>query len=322
MPDEKKPITMIQVFAVVIVLLTISAIVWAMGYGSEFLKEAAKVNGLIKFSSVIVVIAIVLITVFYLISGRSTREDSFVTRELLESIRKVTPMQWVASTIGLCTIGGIIWVIASGDDILQNAEKTRGLITFSVAIVTVAIALIMVFYLVFGEGDKEQVKDRFTFGKDVLMVFVGILGTVMGFYYGAENLSKEQIDSIANVVQKPAGSQDLEQKALDLLVKKDFDGAVKAFDDAFNATPALPNIGNIGGIRKILSDNSSAFKNATDDAAKKEIWRNVFLEIFTKKLTVGMTGDQKKTVEDYSKPPTTPSPTATVTTSPIPTATP
>ncbi len=321
MPDGKKPVTAIQVFAFVIVLLTISAIVWAVGFSGDFLKEAARVNGLIKFSAAIVVIAIVFIVVFYFVSGTGSTEESKLFRlEFMQTVKDVTPMQWVASLIGLFTIGGIIWVIASGDDILRNANKTRGLITFSVAIVTVAIALIMVFYLVFSTGKDVEIKERFTFGKDILMVFVGILGTIMGFYYGADNLSKDQIDSIANVVQKPAGSQDFEQKALDLLIKKDFDGAVKAFDDAFNATPALANISNIAGMRKILADNKVAFMAANDDA-KKEIWRAIFLDIMTKNLTAGMTDEMKKTVEDYSKPPASPSPSPSPSSSPTATPT-
>jgi hypothetical protein len=241
-------------------------------------------------------------------------------------LSNITPMQWVALSIGLLTSGGLLWVIYTGADFFEKPEKARGLITFSVAIVTVAIALLLVFYLVLsdcpeGDGNKGVVKDRFTFGKDILLVFVGILGTIMGFYYGADNLSKDQIKSIADVVQKPAGSQDLEQKALDLLIKKDFDGAANAFDEAFNATPALANIGNIAAIRKILADKKDAFKAANDDA-KKEIWRDIFLEIKTKQLTVGMTDEMKKTVEDYSKPPPSPSQTPIPIPSPSQTATP
>ena len=107
-------------------------------------------------------------------------------------------MQWVASVIGLFTIGGMVWVIASGGDLLRDGERTRGLITFSVAIVTVAIALILVFFLVFGVfgNNKEEFTSRFTFGKDILMVFVGILGTIMGFYYGTDKVSPDDIKTI------------------------------------------------------------------------------------------------------------------------------
>lgn len=307
MADENKSVRTIQVVAIAIALVAIGGIVWAVGYGGGFLADAARVNGLIKFAAAIVTFAIVLIVVFYFVTGGNTSADSKIfTRELMDTVRKVTPMQWVASLIGLFTIGGIIWVIASGDDILQNAEKTRGLITFSVAIVTVSIALIMVFYLVFGLGESAEIKERFTFGKDILMVFVGILGTIMGFYYGADNLSKDQIKNIADVVQKPAGVQDPEQAAFDLLLKKDFNGALKAFDDAFNATPALPNIADIAAIRKILTDNRAGFAAAAGDEVKeKEIWQKIFCGI----STAGMTEERKKTVDSYCRPAPSPTPT-------------
>ena len=323
MPDERRSVTAIQVVASVITLLAIGGIIWTVGYGGDFLKDAERVNGLIKLSAAILVIAITFIVVFYLISGSNTTDESKTFRlEFMRIVMGVTPMQWVASLIGLFTIGGIIWVIGSGDDILQDAEKTRGLITFSVAIVTVAIALILVFYLIFGSKvdneDKDEVKNRFTFGKDILMVFVGILGTVMGFYYGAENLSKDQLKNIADVVQKPAGQQNSnpEQTALDLLIKKDFEGAAKAFDDAFNTTPALPNVGNIDGIRKILAKNKEAYTKAASETEKQPIWQAIFCEISNNKLTAGMTDEMKKTVDGYCKPPPVNTPTNSNSTQP------
>lgn len=320
MADEKKSVTTVQTFAAGIGLLAIGGIVWAAVFGGELISDTARLNGLISLSVAIVVIAITFILVFYLVSGTNSSQDGKAFRiEFLRIVMQVTPMQWVASLIGLFTLGGIIWVIASGDDILQNAEKTRGLITFSVAIVTVAIALILVFYLIFGgrldSDDKEEIKNRFTFGKDILMVFVGILGTVMGFYYGADKMSKDQLRNVADVVGKRPNAQNPEQTAIDLLLKKDFDGAVTAFDEAFNTTPALPNIGNIAAIRKVLADNKAAFSDA-DEAGRQALWKKIFQTISRNGLTVGMTDEMKKTVEGYVNPPPTPSPTSTPTPTP------
>lgn len=313
MPDGNKSVTAIQVVACLIGVLAIVGMGWAIYTGPDFLKDTEKLNGLIKFSVALAVIAIALISVFYLISGSNTTDDSKALRlHFMERLMNVTSMQWVATLIGLLTIGGMVWVIFSEASLFEKPETARGLITFSVAIVTVSIALIMVFYLIFGDGDKETVKDRFTFGKDILMVFVGILGTIMGFYYGADQVSGDQIKNIASVVQKPAGTQNPEQTAFDLLLKKDFEGAVKAFDDAFNTTPALPSIGNIGAIRKLLADNKVEFTSG-DEAKKQEVWQRIFCAIADGKLTVGMTDEMKKTVEGYCKPAATPSPSPTAT---------
>jgi len=66
---------------------------------------------------------------------------------------------------------------------LSKTEHARGIITFVVAVVTVAIGLILVMGAAFMSGSKDLDK-RFAFGKDVFTILVGVLGTVMGFYYG------------------------------------------------------------------------------------------------------------------------------------------
>ena len=66
---------------------------------------------------------------------------------------------------------------------LSDKEAARGMITFVVAVVTVAIGLFLVVGAAFMSGSKDLEK-RFAFGKDVFTVLIGVLGTVMGFYYG------------------------------------------------------------------------------------------------------------------------------------------
>jgi hypothetical protein len=65
----------------------------------------------------------------------------------------------------------------------SNTNSARGMITFVVSVVTVGIALILVMGAAFMSGSKDLDK-RFAFGKEVFTVLVGVLGTVMGFYYG------------------------------------------------------------------------------------------------------------------------------------------
>ena len=73
---------------------------------------------------------------------------------------------------------------------LKNAENARGRITFVVSFGTFAIGLILVMSAAFLSGSKDLDR-RFAFGKDVFTVLVGVLGTVMGFYYG-QNASAQQ----------------------------------------------------------------------------------------------------------------------------------
>jgi hypothetical protein len=68
---------------------------------------------------------------------------------------------------------------------LQETAVSRGLITFLVAIVTVSMALVLVVWVIASNADTETVKSRFSYAKDVLATLVGILGTVLGFYFGS-----------------------------------------------------------------------------------------------------------------------------------------
>jgi hypothetical protein len=77
-----------------------------------------------------------------------------------------------------------VYTLANGiSDVRQLADKdvARGLITFVIAIGTVAIAIMMaVTAMVTRDFDK-----RIAAGKEVLAILVGVLGTIVGFYYGA-----------------------------------------------------------------------------------------------------------------------------------------
>jgi hypothetical protein len=48
-----------------------------------------------------------------------------------------------------------------------------------------SIALILTVYLASSASGVEIVKDRFAFSKEVLTSLIGILGTIIGFYFGA-----------------------------------------------------------------------------------------------------------------------------------------
>ncbi len=66
---------------------------------------------------------------------------------------------------------------------LKDIDNARGMITFVVSFGTIAIALILVMSAAFLSGSKDLDR-RFAFGKDVFTVLVGVLGTIVGFYYG------------------------------------------------------------------------------------------------------------------------------------------
>src|SRR5207253_2413672 len=96
---------------------------------------------------------------------------------------------WLQYVIfGLFGVGVVLFLILGvigpysilGD--LADIEKARGLITFLIAFGTVAIALILSISVIISRGARAQ--QRFTQGKEVLTVLIGVLGTIAGFYFG------------------------------------------------------------------------------------------------------------------------------------------
>jgi hypothetical protein len=86
---------------------------------------------------------------------------------------------------GIVVAAIIIWALLRSNFVkdLAEAGNARGLITFLVAITTISVALltsISVFYV-----NADELENRFSKAKDVLAILVGILGTILGFYFGS-----------------------------------------------------------------------------------------------------------------------------------------
>ncbi|MBS0206726.1 MAG: hypothetical protein JSS49_27945 [Planctomycetes bacterium] len=69
-------------------------------------------------------------------------------------------------------------------EFLSSIQGARGLITFLIAIGTIAIAVILTLASVLMETDGiDALKERLSKGKEILTVLVGVLGTIVGFYF-------------------------------------------------------------------------------------------------------------------------------------------
>jgi len=69
---------------------------------------------------------------------------------------------------------------------LSKVEVARGLITFLVAVSTVGIALVLIVYAVTApETVTNEAEKRFSMAKEVLTILIGVLGTIVGFYFGS-----------------------------------------------------------------------------------------------------------------------------------------
>lgn len=88
---------------------------------------------------------------------------------------------------------------------LANPEIARGVITYLVAVATMGIAMILAMAAIMKGG--SDLDKRFAFGKEVLTLLIGVLGTIIGFYYGSAAKSgeeKSQPLAVASVEIEPA----------------------------------------------------------------------------------------------------------------------
>jgi len=93
----------------------------------------------------------------------------------------------IYGAIAVLLIVVIIWGLSGQRGFLSSlADKTvaRGLITFLITFTTIGIAIILAISTLYADGNDAGEK-RFDQGKQVLGVLIGILGTIVGFYFGA-----------------------------------------------------------------------------------------------------------------------------------------
>ena len=81
----------------------------------------------------------------------------------------------------------IVWRLQRLDE-LANLETARGLITFVITAGTVTIAIMLALTaVVTRDFDK-----RIVVGKEILTILVAVLGTIVGFYYGASTAKSSE----------------------------------------------------------------------------------------------------------------------------------
>jgi hypothetical protein len=67
---------------------------------------------------------------------------------------------------------------------LASADYARGLVTFLFAFATIAVVLITAI-ATFWVG-SDEVEKRGTLAKEILAILIGIMGTILGFYFGSD----------------------------------------------------------------------------------------------------------------------------------------
>jgi hypothetical protein len=68
---------------------------------------------------------------------------------------------------------------------LMEPGAARGLITFIITASTLALAFMLVWQAFY--ADSDALDERFKRGREIFTAFTGILGTIVGFYFGQED---------------------------------------------------------------------------------------------------------------------------------------
>ncbi|WP_201838799.1 hypothetical protein [Microvirga zambiensis] len=114
----------------------------------------------------------------------------------------IGPGSVLLAASGAIVAGIIAYGIFAGDFLasLAKPEHARGLITFLFAFSAIAIILVIAIAIFWVK--KEEIDDRFGKAKDLLTIVIGVLGTILGFYFGSlaggEN-GDARMPSVANV---------------------------------------------------------------------------------------------------------------------------
>ena len=106
----------------------------------------------------------------------------------LRTIFKLTPV--IFSVIIAVVLGVNIGSFEGNDNILRDLSDpavARGLITLLFAFATIWVAMILTLAAI----DTSTDKDKFNRAKDILTILVGIFGTIIGYYFGAESEQTE-----------------------------------------------------------------------------------------------------------------------------------
>jgi hypothetical protein len=149
---------------------------------------------------------------------------------------------------------------------LAKVEVARGLITFLIAIGTVGIAIILtVSTLVTDDNEDDK---RFDRGKQVLTVLIGVLGTIVGFYFGSAIAPTQQAKTSAIITTAlPEGTANKSYQTTTIQTA----GLTPPLN--WSVTPALPaglsldqKTGDIGGTPTAALQKTS-FKFTVADSA-------------------------------------------------------
>lgn len=232
-------------------------------------------------------------------------------KAFLKSIR----FRHVFGTLCLLLLAALVYILSSrGMDIINltkfgawlreagTADVARGLITFMVVLATVIIAILLVVFALFGKSecinengvkvtDEAARKGRFNNGLQVLTLFMGILGTIMGFYYAEGTVPVREVKNLTETkAEGVLAVTELENSGWQALTVQNFAGALKAFSEA---RKLKEHSAIVGRVADLLEPEEENFAAADTEAKKTEFWKSILCVIMEDKDISGIPADLK-----------------------------
>jgi hypothetical protein len=118
--------------------------------------------------------------------------DTFNTEK--KSLKKNSCLSVIRLLVLILIVGFLLWLLYlaffGGLNLRKefyNIEFARGVITFLFAIGTIGSALIIILSIFTSERSLEESKERFYRAKEILTILIGILGAIVGYYFGTND---------------------------------------------------------------------------------------------------------------------------------------
>ena len=82
--------------------------------------------------------------------------------------------------------GLLVWYIIWGLNGAYSVEGTRLLLVLTLMIAIFSFGGLLIFGALFADKEDEKFQDRFRLAREIFLVFSGIFGTIIGFYFGTD----------------------------------------------------------------------------------------------------------------------------------------
>jgi hypothetical protein len=159
---------------------------------------------------------------------------------------KMTPWSLGASLVAIAILSIGFTVFLFFNKPIDNANTARGLITVIVSFGTLSIAIILLLAVLLIQ-DNERAKQRFADGKEILTILVGILGTIVGYYFG---VAQDEVTPTAPKIASAMVSDEQPKVNSTVRITILTDGGVAPFDYEIEFLGADDKLETISGVSR------------------------------------------------------------------------